>query len=212
MSAFNQFFSKCQRFLESFVEEEDPSPTYERFSALIVERFLHNPDVSYSHRMHPFQRYAAEELDEDDSIANLAADMEGSLVQENLGHLRLAFFAKQGINRGDLEWLLSWFIKYADATTGLSDYDESEWEEDEEQDEDDEQEEQEEQESEEEEEEELQSQQQQQQQQQQEQAQDVDWDALPPPPLWNPHLIYNTAVLAHGHEGDEEEEEEEEEE
>jgi hypothetical protein len=205
MSAFNQFFSKCQRFLESFVEEEYPSPTYERFSALVVERFLHNPDVSYSHRMHPFHRYAAEELDEDDSIANLAADLEGSLVQENLGHLRLAFFAKQGINRGDLEWLLSWFIKYADATTGLSDYDESEWEEDE-----DEEEEQEEQESESEEEEEE-EQQLQQQQQQQQQAHDVDWDALPPPPLWNPHLIYNTAVLAYGSEGDDNGEEEEEE-
>jgi hypothetical protein len=205
MSAFNQFFSKCQRFLESFVEEEYPSPTYERFSALIVERFLHSPDVSYSHRMHPFHRYAAEDLDEDDSIANLAADLEGSLVQENLGHLRLAFFAKQGINRGDLEWLLSWFIKYADATTGLSDYDESEWEEDEDEDEEQESEE-------EEEEEEQQLQQSQQQSQQQQQAHDADWDALPPPPLWNPHLIYNTAVLAHGHEGDDGEEEEEEEE
>jgi hypothetical protein len=205
MSAFNQFFSKCQRFLESFVEEEYPSPTYERFSALIVERFLHNPDVSYSHRQHPFHRYAAEELDEDDSIANLAADMEGSLVQENLGHLRLAFFAKQGINRGDLEWLLSWFIKYADATTGLSDYDESEWEEDEEQ-------ESEEEEEEEEEEEQQLQQQQQSQQSQQQQAHDADWDALPPPPLWNPHLIYNTAVLANGAEGDDGEEEEEEEE
>jgi len=132
MSVYNQFFSKCQRFLTSFVDAEAPSPTYERFTQLLVQHLLCNPDLPYEHPLHPFHRYAAEELDIDDSIANLAADMEGSLVQEDLGHLRLTFFAKQGFCRPDVEWLVEWFTKYADASTGLGEFNEAEWEEEEE--------------------------------------------------------------------------------
>jgi len=129
MSAFNHFFSKCQRFLTSFVDDEAPSPTYERFTQLLVQRLLCNPDLPYEDPLHPFRRYAAEDLEIDDAIANLAADMEGSLVQEDLGHLRLTFFAKQGFCRPDVEWMVEWFTKYADAVTGLGEFNEAEWEE-----------------------------------------------------------------------------------
>lgn len=135
MSVYNHFFSKCQRFLTSFVEPEAPSPPYERFTQLLVQHLLCNPDLPYEDPLHPFRRYAAEELEIDDAIANLAADMEGSLVQEDLGHLRLTFFAKQGFCRSDVEWLVEWFTKYADATTGLGEFNEAEWEEEEEEEE-----------------------------------------------------------------------------
>jgi hypothetical protein len=132
MAAYNQFVTKCNRFVASFVEEDFPSPAYVRFATLVTHCFLNRPELPYAHPLHPFQRYGAEELDTDDAIAQLAEDLEMSLVQEGLGDKRLTFFGKHGLNRPNVEWLLEWFLKYADATTGLGDFDEAEWEEEEE--------------------------------------------------------------------------------
>ena len=172
MPAFNQFLSKCERFLQSFVDEEDPSPAYERFSSIVVQRLLYNPSVPYNHSSHPFQRYGAEELSTDDAIANLAADMEAAVLQEGVGYIRLSFFAKQGFCRPDLEWLLTWFLKYADANTGVGEYDAAEWEEGDEEDEEGEEE-----------------------QEDQVEAAFESLHASQPPPSWHPQLIHEPIAL-----------------
>jgi hypothetical protein len=127
MSPYNEFFSKCGKFLSSFVDQDYPSPRYERFTQILVQHLLALPDIQYHDPLHPFHRYAAEDLSMSDSIEHLAADMEPSLLQEDLGDLRLAFFAEQGLNRPDVEWLLEYFQLYADATTGLGEFDEADW-------------------------------------------------------------------------------------
>jgi hypothetical protein len=144
MAVFNKFYSKCQKFLSSFVEEEYPAPRYERMANLIVQQLLANPAVPYSHLSHPFERYASEDLTVAECVDQLREDLEASFVQEDLEDLRLTFFAEEGLNRPDVEWIVEWFWKYADGTTGLGEFDEEEWDqEDEEDDEDEDQEDQE---------------------------------------------------------------------
>lgn len=133
MALFNKFFSKCGKFLSSFVEEEYPSPRYERMAQLIVQQLLANPQVPYSHLSHPFERYASEDLSVAECVDQLREDLEASLVQEDLGDLRMTFFAEAGLNRPDVEWIVEWFWKYADGTTGLGDFDEAEWDQEEDQ-------------------------------------------------------------------------------
>jgi len=96
-------------------------------SYLIVQQLLANPPVPYSDLSHPFERYGSEDLEMADCVDQLRADLEASLVQEGLGDLCLTFFAEQGLNRPDVEWILNWFWKYADGTTGLGEFDEAEW-------------------------------------------------------------------------------------
>jgi len=76
-------------------------------------------------------------LDVAECIDQLREDLEASLLQEGLGDLRMTFFAEGGPNRPDVEWIIEWFWKYADGTTGLGEFVEAEWDdEDEDEDED----------------------------------------------------------------------------
>jgi len=102
---------------------------------LIVRQLLAEPPVSYTDEAHPFERYASEDLEVSDGIACLADDLNASIVQEGLEDLRLSFFGKGGFNRPDVEWLFEWFWKYADAVTGLGEFDEAEWDDDDEEEE-----------------------------------------------------------------------------
>ena len=136
MGAFNKFFNRCEEFLSSFVDEEDPAPHFERFTSLIVQQLLNVPDLPYNDPSHPFERYASEELEPADALANLASDLNASIVQEGLENLRFAFFSHAGMNRPDMEWLLKFYWKYVDVKTGLVDEDDDEEEDDEEDEED----------------------------------------------------------------------------
>ena len=156
MGSFNKFFNRCEEFLSSFVDEEDPAPHFERFTSLIVQQLLNVPDLPYNDPSHPFERYASEELEPADALANLASDLNASIVQEGLENLRFAFFSQAGVNRPDMEWLLEYYWKYVDVKTGLAE------EEDEDEDEDFD-----------------------------DNDDDNDNDIIPPPPDWNPQLIYS---------------------
>ena len=124
MAVYNRFLSKCEVFQSSFAED----PALARVATLLVHP-LRTPVVGlpYRHAAHPFQRFAAEELELSDSVDRLATDLNACLAQEGLAPLHESFFGVDGVYRDRVIALLRWFWLYADATTGLGEFDENEW-------------------------------------------------------------------------------------
>jgi hypothetical protein len=128
MSVYNLFLSKCEQFRSSFSGD----PDLHRVASLLLDPLLTQTTLPYHHETHPFQRFAAEELDPSDAIERWETGIEVCLVQEGLAHLGESFFGEEGAFTSRVSELMRCFWLYADATTGLGDFDPNEWDSEEE--------------------------------------------------------------------------------
>ena len=124
MSVYNTFLSKCEAFRSSF----DGDQSLARVASLVLDPLLSQSSLPWSHAAHPFERFAAEELHIIDGVTRLGVDVKNCLLQEGFAHLEADFFAPEGVYRDRVEALMRWFWLYADAMTGLGEFDANEWE------------------------------------------------------------------------------------
>ncbi len=126
MSVYNKFLSKCEIFRSSFAGDQ----TLERVAHLVLDPLLRvqHTSLPFHHAAHPFERFAAEELHIIDGVTRLSTDIKPCLLQEGFAHLETDFFAAEGLYRDRVEALMRWFWLYADAMTGLGDFDVNDWE------------------------------------------------------------------------------------
>lgn len=123
MAVYNKFLSKCDAFRSSFSTDQ----TLERVATLVLDPLLTQSPLPWNHAAHPFERFAAEELHIIDGVTRLGTDVKNCLLQEGFAHLEADFFDADGVYRDRVTALMRWFWLYADATTGLGEFDANEW-------------------------------------------------------------------------------------